>query len=486
MQTLTLFRWGANMNTIVDFFPIPAEVEPCALTPWPTDERQRLKALRATRVLQNYPAEALQQLTEVAACVADAPVAMVSFIDYEHSHVLCGVNCAPRTDPRFETLCAHAIAHPEEVTIVQDIFADPRFAHLRHLGLKRNFRFYAGAVILSPDGYPIGTLCVLDIEPRTLSERQIQALRNVAKAVTPRLALAMQIEKLEEERAKFRAFMDNGPMVAFLKDADGHYEYANQRLLDRFGMTGADIIGKKDADLWPGHVADQLRINDEYVMTNGQPVELTEAGPADASGEATWWQSYKFVVPGERDALGGVAIDVSALKGLQTKLERLACTDALTQLPNRLSLMEHLPRAIAGSRQFGEPMAVLFMDIDHFKQVNDSYGHEAGDKVLVEFAARVRETVRHTDIVARLAGDEFVVVLEHLGDAHQAERIARKILCAMERPLCLGSYGHAMSISIGIALLNDSDADATTLLDRADKALYQAKAAGRRQLALLQ
>ncbi len=434
---------------------VPSPSAPGGDGPWPADEAARLRAFHACRVMQNLPAAAVQQLAEVAACLAGTPMAFVAFVDHDETHVVTGVSCHERSDPRFETLCGHVIARPDLTLVVHDILNDPRFAHIRHIGVSRNFRFYAGVAVLSPDGYPIGTLCVLDTEPRELGERQLEAMRHLARAVTPRIELAMQVEEMREEREKFRAFMDNGPTLAYIKDADGRYEYANQRLLDKFGFKPADILGKTDAELWPSYVAERLRANDRAVLASGQPMELTEPGPVDDGGEPSWWQSAKFVVPGATPMLGGVAIDVSELKGMQARLEQLVRTDPLTQLPNRVALQEYLPVAISNSLRTAEPMALLFVDLDRFKQVNDGFGHEVGDQLLVEFAARARACVRKSDVVARLAGDEFVILLEHLTDPAQAGQIARKLAQGLQAPAIIGGAAHALSASIGVAVLAD-------------------------------
>ncbi len=454
----------------------------CRLGPWPIDEAGRLRAMLALRVLKNYPREALQQLAELAACVADTPTAFVSFIDYDSYYLVAGVNIGTGVVPRFDTLCSYVITRPGETTVISDLQTDPDFVEYRHVGVTYNYRVYAGVPILSPDGYAIGTLCTVDPNPRKLTPRQLSALESVAKAITPQLTLALQVEQLETERAKFRAFMDNGPALAFIKDGGGRYEYVNQRFLDRFDLRIEDVIGKSDDQLWPGDVAAQLQANDRWVLDQGQPVEMTEAGPADDDGNPSWWQSYKFMVPGDHPAVGGVAFDISAMKGLQTRLELLARTDVLTQLPNRLALHEHLPQAIGRSRQSGEPLAVLFMDIDYFKQVNDAHGHEAGDSLLVEFAARMRSVVRHTDLVARLAGDEFVVVLEHLTDPRQAEQVAQKVLDVMAQPCRIGTAEQPIRCSIGVAILPPEEIDALAFINRADQALYEAKAAGRHRV----
>ncbi len=451
--------------------------------PWPQDEVSRLKALRASRVMQSFPTDAVRQLTEVAACLANTPKSFVAFVDHDETHVVTGVNCSERSDPRFETLCSYVIAQPSLTLVVKNIAEDPRFSHLRHIGASRGFCFYAGVAVMSPDGYPIGTLCVLDNEPRELNDRQIEALRFLARAVTPRIELTLQLEQLKEERAKFRAFMDHSPTLAFIKDEDGRYEYANQRMLDHFHFKEEDIVGKTDDELWPHYVAERRRTNDHYVLTSGQAVEITEPGPPDDRGETTWWQSAKFVVPGVRPMLGGVAFDVSELKGMQSRLEQLVRTDQLTQLPNRVALHEYLPAAIANSQRTGEPLALLFMDIDGFKQVNDRFGHDAGDQLLIEFGDRVRSSVRRSDFVARLAGDEFVIVLEHLTQPAQAGQIARHILHALEAPAVIGGNTHTITTSIGVAVLPAEGIEPQRLLELADHAMYQAKAAGRNQVA---
>jgi diguanylate cyclase (GGDEF)-like protein len=154
----------------------------------------------------------------------------------------------------------------------------------------------------------------------------------------------------------------------------------------------------------------------------------------------------------------------------------------LTGLPNRTLFFDRVRQAMARTRRAGKPMALFFLDIDRFKQINDTFGHAAGDDVLRVFAQRLRGCVRETDTVARLAGDEFTMILEGLGGAHDAETVARKVLESVRPPVALADREVTIASSIGIVLYAREDGremTADALLELADKALYSAKSGGR-------
>ncbi len=176
-----------------------------------------------------------------------------------------------------------------------------------------------------------------------------------------------------------------------------------------------------------------------------------------------------------------MATDITLHKRAEEELRYLASFDSLTNLPNRSLLAERLSRAIVRARREGSRVAVLFLDLDRFKDINDSLGHAAGDRILRAVATRLQQAVGHGQTVARLAGDEFTVVLEDLTGPEDAERVAREIIMAFEAPL-EPDDGQEVSVSpsIGISLYPDHAQLPTELLKRADAAMYQAKAAGRR------
>jgi diguanylate cyclase (GGDEF)-like protein/PAS domain S-box-containing protein len=176
--------------------------------------------------------------------------------------------------------------------------------------------------------------------------------------------------------------------------------------------------------------------------------------------------------------------DITDQKRAEQELRYLAHFDALTNLPNRTLLAERLSRAIVRARRQHDRIGVLFLDLDRFKDINDSLGHAAGDRILRAAANRLQETVGHMLTVARLGGDEFMVLLEGIAEPEDADRVAREIIMGFEAPLLLDDRVEvAISPSIGISLYPDHGQVPTELLKRADTAMYQAKAAGRRTFA---
>lgn len=174
--------------------------------------------------------------------------------------------------------------------------------------------------------------------------------------------------------------------------------------------------------------------------------------------------------------LAGIAIESSAS---QKKIRFLAHYDGLTSLPNRFLFREYFDQALRNARRHRNRFAVFFVDFDRFKEINDSFGHAAGDQVLREIAARLRAALRDTDMIARMGGDEFCVLIEDLeGDRHAAH-IAQKLLDAASRPLTINQQEYRLSVSIGIAIYPEDGTDRNTLLKNADSAMYSAKELGK-------
>jgi diguanylate cyclase (GGDEF)-like protein len=176
--------------------------------------------------------------------------------------------------------------------------------------------------------------------------------------------------------------------------------------------------------------------------------------------------------------------DITAAKLHAAELRQLARVDTLTGLPNRRDYEERLQAALQRGQRSGLAVALMFLDVDHFKQVNDTLGHAAGDAVLCEFARRVRGAVRVTDTVCRLAGDEFTVILEGLKAPEEAALVAEKILKAFDRPFSLEQGDRVVTTSIGVGYVDRFPIDVERLGEEADQALYTAKRRGRRCFAV--
>ena len=221
------------------------------------------------------------------------------------------------------------------------------------------------------------------------------------------------------------------------------------------GLVARD--GRYSGEMWQ-----RRRDGEEFLCA----IEASTVLGSEADGE----QLYVFVLN-----------DITLQKRAEQELRYLANFDTLTNLPNRSLLSERLSRAIVRARRESSRIAVLFLDLDRFKDINDSLGHAAGDRILRAAAARLQQTVGQHHTVARLAGDEFTAVLENLEDADEADRMAREIIMSFEAPLLLDDHQEiAVSPSIGISLYPDHGQVPTELLKHADTAMYQAKAAGRR------
>ncbi|MFK2905659.1 PAS domain S-box protein [Dyella ginsengisoli] len=291
---------------------------------------------------------------------------------------------------------------------------------------------------------------------------------------------------LRESAARLKTITDNVPaMIAFI-DHTLHYRFHNRAYTDWFGISPESLVGTDARAFWGEATFEHLRPSLQSVLS-GESVAVEYQ--LQALTGPMWF--YASLVPRTEDdgQVSGfylLAQDITERKRLYQRIEHEAMHDALTGLPNRRALMQRLDEAMARSRRHGQPMAVLFMDLDGFKQMNDTLGHEFGDAVLQHFAATVRGAVRETDYVARLAGDEFVVVLEDLdpADEQSAGRVAAAVLERLVMDQEIEGVAVTLATSIGVALHSGRDEETPQeLLHRADAAMYRAKALGKRQLA---
>ena len=174
--------------------------------------------------------------------------------------------------------------------------------------------------------------------------------------------------------------------------------------------------------------------------------------------------------------------DITEFKAAQARLAAVARVDALTGLPNRAELLDRLDSALARCRRTGGSLACLYLDIDRFKEVNDAHGHAGGDSALIEFSQRLRQCVRESDFVARIAGDEFVIALEGIGAPTEARRVADQIIGCMATPFDIEGTPRLVTTSVGMVFADPQRDDSRSLLRAADEALYRAKRSGRNRV----
>lgn len=290
-------------------------------------------------------------------------------------------------------------------------------------------------------------------------------------------------EAWRASEARFHAFMNHTPAVAFMKDYEGRILYVNQTMERLFEFQLEDVRNRRAFPGMPDEVVDATYRNDLAVLDSGESAQFLETVPLP-SGELRSWQVMKFPFrDGEgRLLLGGMAIDVTEQKELErrlavanTRLKILAASDSLTGLSNRRVVGDTLETAFSLAARHHQPLSVLMIDVDHFKQFNDAFGHLAGDEVLKLIAAGLRSIVRSSDLPGRYGGEEFIVVLPET-DAAGALELGERL----RETIAAENWPHrGVTISIGAASLESTTPDAMTLVAEADRALYESKRRGR-------
>ncbi len=337
------------------------------MPPLPLDELRRRRRLQQLQVLDTRAEPALDAIARLAARIAEAPVGVISLVDTHRQWFKARVGVEVQTTSRSVSFCAHALLG-DGLFEVEDATLDPRFADNPLVRGDPGIRFYAGMPLVMPGGEVVGTLCVIDSQPRRLGATAREALAVLARSVTDELELRQRVGELEEEVAR-------------------------------------------------RHEA-------------------------------------------------------------EARIMQLATRDALTGLPNRAALMDRLHQGVRAAQRSGNLLAVLFLDLDRFKWINDTLGHDLGDALLQEMALRLSRAVRECDTVARLGGDEFAIVLGDLWQVADAEAVAAKIVDVITRPLEV--RGHALRVggSVGVAVYPFQAHDEESLLRHADLAMYHAKESG--------
>ncbi len=589
----------------------PAPDEACAA------EQRRLQSLHSYAVLDTPPQTAFDELTRLAADWLELPIALVSLIDAQRQWFKARVGLAQTQTPRSQAFCSVAIEQPDQVMVVNDASADPRFRDNPLVTGEPHIRFYAGAPLLMPDGQALGTLCVLDRAPREFSPAQRQLLAVLARQVVAQLELHKRQLELQRAVDRYQKLFDHTLDGVLQTRPGGEILAVNAAACAMLGLSEeairqrgrAGILDLDDARLpallerrqregqargelrmrrgdgtlfeveltlalyqdrdgeWLSSIvfrditerqqwARRLQAQVELLHNLAQHVpgvlyqfrlgpdgrqsfpfasdgirEIYEVTPEQVRDDASlllqrmhpddqqgvldsiqasaatltpWQHEYRVVLPhqGLRWRLGsarperlpdggtlwhGFITDITERKEAEAETFRLAYFDVLTGLPNRSLLNDRIEQALALARRSRQYGAVMFIDLDNFKQINDARGHSVGDYLLTQVAQRLQGLLRAEDTVARLGGDEFVLLVGELGpDAEASARVARavaeKVRAALERPHLIDNFSYSSTGSIGISLFPKAGQRTDDLLREADTAMYRAKGAGRNRI----
>lgn len=375
--------------------------------------------------------------------------------------------------------------------LVADIANDPLWEHYRDLALGYGLRACWSIPIRSSQGRTLGTFGNYYRHVRSPSEAELQAIQRSAYLLGLAIERDRHAQKLEAHR---RALEDGGRYRQAILDSmvDGLLTVdAGGHILTHNNAAGA-MLGLPAAPIPLGHLSDWLAgpidipallADVEAQDPHGKTLEARAWRP---SGGANFPVSLSFSkIPNAAQQSYVVLLrDITQQRQDEEEIRRLAFYDPLTGLPNRRLLLDRVRHAMSNAARLQQHGALMFLDLDHFKLLNDTLGHDVGDELLQQVATRLRSCVREGDSVARLGGDEFVVLLEGLTHqtseaATQAEAVAHKILDTLAQPYNLRQHSYSSTPSIGIVVFMQDHESMDELLKKADVAMYQAKAAGR-------
>ena len=307
---------------------------------------------------------------------------------------------------------------------------------------------------------------------------QGRCIMSSADDITARKQAALELQS----KSRFLSdLIEHSGTLICVKDRDGRYELVNKRWEKVTGLNREDVIGRTDADLFPDPIAEQFRSNDLEVVKTQAGIE-TEEYLEDEDGKR-FFISIKFPVyedDGTVHGLCGTSTEITSRKETEEKVQHLATHDGLTGLPNLGLAKDRLTMALSTARRQNKMVGVMFIDLDGFKTVNDTLGHEVGDLVLRETAQRMLSCVRETDTVARVGGDEFLVVATGLHTDEDAVLIAEKLVQRAAEPVILDDGLQAsVGASVGVALCQVCGEDADRMIKAADTAMYRVKNSGK-------
>ena len=318
-------------------------------------------------------------------------------------------------------------------------------------------------------------------------------LRDASGAIVGMIGISHDItekkqleDRVRKQKELLDTVLDNVHGLVYVKGADRRFLYANRHLAEVFGRPVDQIVGRLDSELMPREAADAFWEKDLHMLATGERY-AGEESLVDAEGRLRHY--WSVVVPwpdfNGSPALIGLITDITELHALKEELQRQVRTDSLTGLDNRLSFQERAESEFARSRRHGTPLSLVAIDIDHFKRINDDYGHAVGDHVLQDFASCCQNALREEDLCARTGGEEFCILLPDT-DAEAARAIAERIrlMTASCRP-CHEHPALGITASFGITCVEPVDPGFSTVFSRADRALYTAKQQGRNRTCVL-
>lgn len=439
------------------------------------DEDKRLAALREYEIKHVLFDPGLSNLISLAANIFSVPIVLVSLVEAERQLFAANVGVPFCETPRDISFCAHTI-RKKKIMVVPDALKDARFKNNPLVVGVPYIRFYAGIPLITPSGHAIGTLCIIDLKPRTIfTKRDEHNLQDLASLVMDKLEMRRLELARKASQVRFENIANTSPDTILCVNEKGMITFWNTSAEHMLEYTDEEIIGRSINTIVPDAFVVQLNhlVTDRDSLMKGVTLELNVQAkggslvPVELS--VSMWEDNDNV------SYGAILRDITERRRNEERLFLLAHLDPLTGLANRTLLTSNLETALKN-----EPaVCIMMVDLDGFKDVNDSLGHSSGDNILVHVAKKIKATVRSGDVVARMGGDEFALLFPGLNDKKVAGKIAEQIIHEISQAMIIDDHQINISASIGAVMYPEYGVTVQDLLTSADLALYQAKSEGR-------
>ena len=464
-----------------------------ASIPQPFDEARRLAALHALEIVDTAPEQDYDSVVVLAAQILDMPSAFIALVDSDRQWLKARRNAPIDQTSRAIAFCDLTIRSPD-MLVVDDAARDPRFSANPLVTGEAAIRFYAGVPLHAPgeDGshQPVGTLCVVDSKPRTLDDRARAALHHLAiltealidaraAAVRARDVAALAERRAADVKRADRTFRQAERLAQIgswrIRLADDTVEWSEGVYRIHGLPTGDEHSIERAMDFYPPHARATISAALASAIETRRTFDV-ETDFVTARGELRRVRSVgePELVEGRLEALVGVFQDVTERHALEEQLRRSAHRDELTGIANRAAFNQALEKAITGAQADGTPLMLALIDLDGFKQINDTLGHLAGDDVLKTMARRLEQPHLASCFAARIGGDEFALIVPDPALLAMPADFAARLQDDLCTSISMGGLTMAASGTVGTAMLGRHDS-IRDFVHAADTDLYAAK-----------
>ncbi len=366
--------------------------------------------------------------------------------------------------------------------VVEEIASHPYWVEYKEAAAKAGLASCWAEVIRFAGSRVLGVVAVYHRAPHKPDAAEIRLVGQAANLAEIALGRAHADLPLQENEQMLLEILENVSAHICMKDPEGRYLFANRLLRERFAAPMEEITGYDDSKFFDAGAAAAMRADELKVLEEGKALETEETLTNQLTGLTQVFLTVKIPLKREDGsiyALCGISTDITERKDVEEHMQHMAQYDNLTHLPNRALFDDRLKVSLAAAQRNGVRLALMFIDLDKFKPVNDTYGHGVGDLLLKEVALRIQDCLRESDTAARVGGDEFVVLLPAVESERDAKVVGKKILEALNRPFLLSGHKLKIGGSIGVAIFPDHGEEERHLVRSADTAMYHAKKNGR-------